>query len=153
MDKPTAPIRDEHMHLMAHVEHLREAAREVPRLSVEEREAVVKRIVDFLHGTLVPHAEAEERFLYPEVARLLGHADATAPMTHDHVAIRALGDALAEADPADAATLQELLYGLHALITVHFHKEEDIYLPLLDEQPPELASAILDRMGEHANTH
>jgi iron-sulfur cluster repair protein YtfE (RIC family) len=30
--------------------------------------------------------------------------------------------------------LQELLYGLHALITVHFRKEDELYLPLLERK-------------------
>jgi iron-sulfur cluster repair protein YtfE (RIC family) len=147
MEKPTQELRSEHQQMLVHVEQLREAAREVPRLALEEREAVVARILDFLRGTLLPHAKAEEDFLYPEVARLLGHIGATAPMSHDHLAIGALTDALADADPSEAGALQELLYGLHALITVHFRKEEEIYLPLLDAQPPDAVQAVLGSMG------
>jgi iron-sulfur cluster repair protein YtfE (RIC family) len=147
MENPTQPLRSEHQQLLVHVDQLREAAREVPRLALEEREAVVARILEFLRGTLIPHAEAEEGFLYPEVARLLGHEEATAPMSHDHVAIGALTDALAEADPSETDALQELLYGLHALITVHFRKEEDIYLPLLDAQQPDAVQELLGRMS------
>ena len=147
MERPTDPLRTEHQQLLVHVEHLREAAREIPGLALEERAAIVARILNFLRGSLIPHARAEEEFLYPAVARLLGHAEATAPMSHDHVAIGALTDALAEADRSDADALQELLYGLHALITVHFRKEEDIYLPLLDAEPTERVQEILGRMS------
>jgi hypothetical protein len=38
-------------------------------------------------------------------------------------------------DEDDVERLQELLYGLYALITVHFWKEDQLYLPLL-ERPP-----------------
>lgn len=130
------------------MEHLREA-REVPGLSLEERAALVA----FLGGTFVPHAEAEERFLDPEVARLLGHPDATAAITHDRVAICALNDLLAETDPSDAPSLQGLLCGLDALSTVHFREEDELYLPLLDAQPPEVSRGILQRMGERAHAH
>lgn len=150
VEKPTGAVRDEHEQLLGHVEHLREAAREVPRLSPEERAAVIERILAFLRGTLIPHAEAEEHVLFPEVARLVGHPEATASMTLEHAAIRARTDALADADPSDVSSLQELLYGLQALITVHFSKEEDIYLPLIDAQPPQLAKEIIERMGERA---
>jgi iron-sulfur cluster repair protein YtfE (RIC family) len=36
--------------------------------------------------------------------------------------------------PADAQAidLRQVLYGLYALITTHFAKEEDIFLPILD---------------------
>jgi Hemerythrin HHE cation binding domain len=68
------------------------------------------------------------------VARLLGDPRATKPMVHDHDAIRQLTARLQEADNQDVSLLQELLYGLHALITVHFRKEEELYLPLLERE-------------------
>jgi Hemerythrin HHE cation binding domain len=124
--------RQDHRELGEHVAHLRLAARELPDLSLEERLALVGSIVDFLDGRLVPHATAEEHTLYPAVAELLGGPDATAPMLYDHRAIRQRLAQLKAADPADLATLQEQLYGLHALISVHFWKEEELYFPLLD---------------------
>lgn len=125
-------IRREHAELLGHVDHIRLAAREIPELSNDERETVVGRVLEFLRNTLVPHAETEERMLYIVVGELIGAAEATAPMTADHEAIRVLLDRLAETDLADTALLQELLYGLHALITTHFRKEEELYLPLID---------------------
>jgi hypothetical protein len=101
-------------------------------MSPEERQAVIARIVDFLRGTLLPHADEEERSLYLDVARKLGHPEATAPMTHDHVAIRVRTLELAATDETDVDQLQELLYGLYALISVHFWKEEQLYLPLME---------------------
>ena len=74
--RPTDPFREEHAQLLSHIEHIGQAAREVPRLSPEERETVVDRILDFLRGTLVLHARAEEKVLYPEWSRLVGFADA-----------------------------------------------------------------------------
>jgi hypothetical protein len=93
---------------------------------------VIARIVDFLRGTLLPHADEEERSLYLDVARKLGRPEATAAMTHDHVAIRVRTVELAATDEAEVDRLQELLYGLYALISVHFWKEEQLYLPLIE---------------------
>ena len=129
---PTDAFRAEHRHLLDHVEHIRLAARELPELSPEERAAVIGRVVHFLRHTLAPHAETEEVLLYPEFARLLGSPQALQPMIYDHAAIRERIGELDETDIADTARLQELLYGLHALITVHFWKEEEIYLPLIE---------------------
>ena len=70
--RPTEPFRKEHEQLLEHIEHLAAAARELPRLSDEERDTLRERIVGFLRGTLVPHAQAEEEVLYPEWSRLLG---------------------------------------------------------------------------------
>ena len=154
--RPTEPFRKEHQQLLEHIEHLAEAAREMPRLSDEERAALRERILVFLRGTLVPHAEAEEDVLYPEWSKLLGFPDAAAPMIHDHEAIVARIDQLARVDVHDVDALQELLYGLHALISVHFRKEEDLQLPAFDAAPPELTEAVIARMERaagHAHDH
>jgi len=156
--RPTEPFRREHEELLSHIEHISQAAREVARLARGERELLVARILEFLRGTLLPHAEAEEEVLYPEWAKLIGFADAAVPMVHDHEAIVERVERLERADPDDVDALQELLYGLHALISVHFRKEEDIQLPAFDAAPPELTQAVLERMEalaghDHAHSH
>ena len=145
--RPTEPFRHEHEELLSHIEHLREAAAKLPRLTVGEREAVVGRVLGFLRDTLLPHARAEEEVLYPEWARLVGFDDAAVPMIHDHEAIVERVDRLAETEPEDVDTLQELLYGLYALVFVHFRKEEDLQLPAFDAAPPDVTAAVLDRMS------
>jgi len=147
--RPTEPFRHEHEQLLEHIDHLAQAARELPRLSPDERDALRGRVLDFLRGTLLPHARAEEEILYPEWANLVGFADAAVPMVHDHEAIVARVERLEAADPADVDSLQELLYGLHALISVHFSKEEDLQLPAFDAAP-EVAERVLERMGAAA---
>jgi iron-sulfur cluster repair protein YtfE (RIC family) len=154
--RPTEPFRSEHEDLHAHIEHLREAAQTLPGLSIEDREALLGRLVDFLRGTLVPHAKAEEDVLYPAWAKLVGFDGAAVPMVHDHEAIVARIERLEHTEPADTDALQELLYGLYALIGVHFRKEEDIQLPAFDAAPPEVIQGVLDRMAvlsRHAHTH
>jgi iron-sulfur cluster repair protein YtfE (RIC family) len=143
---PTQPFRDEHRELVKHIEHLAEAARKMPRLTGEERGALRDGVLDFLRGTLLPHAAAEEQVLYPEWARLVGFADAAVPMIHDHQAIVARVRRLEIVDVEDVDALQELLYELHALVSVHFAKEEDIQLPAFDAAP-EVAERVLDAMA------
>ena len=153
--RPTEPFRHEHEELLEHIEHLAAAAREMPRLSEQERDLLRDRIIGFLRGTLMPHAKAEEEILYPEWAQLVGFADAAVPMIHDHEAIVARVERLDAADVADLDALQELLYGLYALISVHFRKEEDLQLPAFDAAP-EVTQEILARMGAatgHAHAH
>jgi hypothetical protein len=103
--RPTEPFRREHEELHSHIEHIAQAAREVARLERAEREALVGRIVDFLRGTLVPHAKAEEEVLYPEWATLVGFGAAAVPMVHDHEAIVARIERLERADIARARPL------------------------------------------------
>jgi iron-sulfur cluster repair protein YtfE (RIC family) len=147
--RPTETFREEHRHLLTHVEQIRIAANEVTELGIEEREAVVGSVLEFLRKTLLPHAEWEEQVLYTAVGELLGDEKATATMSRDHVAIERMIDALEEAERADVARLQELLYGLHALITVHFEKEEEIYLPLLDARPDVAERVMAQIRGDH----
>jgi iron-sulfur cluster repair protein YtfE (RIC family) len=153
--RPTEPFRLEHEQLLEHIEHLAHAAREMPRLSEPGRDALRDRVLGFLRGTLMPHAKAEEDILYPEWAKLVGFADAAVPMVHDHQAIVVRIERLQATDVADVDALQELLYGLYALISVHFLKEEHLQLPAFDANP-EVAERVLARMGEtagHAHTH
>lgn len=149
----TDAFRAEHVELMGHIEHLRTTAARLPAMSPSEREAELQSIVGFLRESLVPHAEAEERILYPAVAAVLGDPEATATMVSDHRAIVSRIEALAAADAEDLDRLQELLYGLYALLNVHFRKEEDDYLPLLERRPPEEVEALFQRMSEHGHGH
>lgn len=154
--RPTEPFRREHEELLTHIEHMRQAAREVARLDPGERELLVGRILEFLRGSLIPHARAEEAVLYPEWTKLVGFEDAAVPMIHDHEAIAARIERLEQTGPDDVDTLQELLYGLYALIGVHFRKEEDLQLPAFDAAPPEVTESVLERMealAPHAHVH
>lgn len=125
-------LHEHHEKLREDAGYIRFAAQELPGLAPEERHLLVGRILDFLRETLLPHAEEEERWLYPAVGEILGNPEATRTMTHDHLAIRARVVELAATDDNDVNRLQELLYGLYALITVHFWKEDQLYLPLLE---------------------
>lgn len=149
----TQSFRDEHAALLGHVEHLRELAGRLPEMTSEQRADAVGKALGFLRGTLIPHAEAEEEVLYPAVAKLLGDPEATATMISDHRAIVARIDSLESAGPDELQVLQELLYGLYALVIVHFHKEEDDYLPLLEKLPAEELDSVFERMGEHGHDH
>jgi iron-sulfur cluster repair protein YtfE (RIC family) len=144
--RPTEPFRQEHEELRSHIEQIAEAARNVARLQTAERDALIQRSLQFLRGTLVPHAKAEEEVLYPAWAELIGFDGAAAPMVHDHEAIVARIEQLGRVASDDVDAQQELLYGLYALISVHFRKEEDIQLPAFDAAPREVTHAVLERM-------
>jgi iron-sulfur cluster repair protein YtfE (RIC family) len=153
--RPTEPFREEHRELIEHIEHLAEAARQMPHLTADERAALRDRVLAFLRGTLLPHAAVEEQILYPQWAQLVGFDGAAAPMIHDHEAIVARVERLEAAGADDVDTLQALLYELHALISVHFAKEEDIQLPAFDAAP-ETTERVLHAMaaaGGHAHAH
>ena len=62
--RPTEPFRREHEALLEHIDHLAQAAREMPGLSEKERELLRGRILDFLHDILLPR-RLRRRFFIP----------------------------------------------------------------------------------------
>ena len=136
----TQPLRDEHRELLPHVESLRAAADTVGARPLADVQRAVDAAYDFLSGHLIPHAKAEEAALYPVVGRVLGAREATATMSRDHVEVGQLTEELGalrarlSGGEAEAGDLRRVLYGLYALVKVHFAKEEEVYLPMLDER-------------------
>lgn len=132
MSRRVQSLREDHRLLQRQVDKLCEAARAVEALDVDGRRAVQEHLVDFLRERVVPHTRIDERVLYPEVTRRLGDPLATASMNYDHLAIRRWIEDIAETDPHDSGRLQQLLYGLHALIAVHMWKEDELYFAALE---------------------
>jgi hemerythrin-like domain-containing protein len=158
----TQPLRDEHAELVPHIDALRGAGDAVGRADPAELRALVDASYDFLVHHLIPHAHAEEQALYPAVQRAVGAAEATATMTRDHVEVHALTDELGAyrdrlaadsvLDDDLANGLRRVLYGLHHLVKVHFAKEEEVYLPILDERLSQAeADAMFAAMGHSAH--
>jgi hemerythrin-like domain-containing protein len=130
----TDPLRTEHRHLMSGVEALRHAGDLVGAVSHEAGLEATERALSFVQRELVPHAENEEEFLYPKVAEALGGPRSTETMARDHAEVKRLAGQLARAaEEDDEPMMSRLLYGLYHVIELHFAKEEEIYLPLLEE--------------------
>jgi len=117
-----------HDEFRAWTDELRSAARLLPGLDKASRFAVVADLVAFLQEKVEPHTHVDEQVLYPQAASRGGSPLAAAAMAYDHLAIRSWIAKLAEADEEDVATLQELLYGLDALIRVHLWKEDELFV-------------------------
>ncbi len=137
----TQPLRDEHKELIPHIETLRSVADSVGQVAVTELRRGVDEAYAFLARHLIPHAKAEEQALYPVVGKVMGAPEATATMKHDLVAVGELTQELAALrsrltgptlTASEANDLRRVLYGLYTLVKVHFAKEEEDYLPLLD---------------------
>jgi iron-sulfur cluster repair protein YtfE (RIC family) len=156
----TQSLRDEHQHLLPHIEQLLVAADSLGEVPAEVVRQQVEEAYDFLRHHLLPHAYAEEQALYPVVGRLLAAPEATATMRRDHVEIGRLTEELGELLPGLSSApnektqlkaLRRVLYGLDTLVKVHFAKEEEVYLPLLDARlSVEEAGDLFKRMGHAA---
>lgn len=136
------PLRAEHSELMPRLGLLRMAAEAVDGSSRGALATLLQESLDFLQLDLLGHAAVEERTVYPAVERFLGERS-TLTMRLDHLEIRRMVDELAalahhldagKLTPHDAKELRRLLYGLYAMIRLHFFKEETAYLPLLEER-------------------
>jgi iron-sulfur cluster repair protein YtfE (RIC family) len=160
MPQLTQPLRDEHKELLPHIELLRTVADSIgtaPRESVQQG---VEETYQFLIHHLIPHAQGEERALYPIVGRLMGAPEATATMSRDHVEVGRLTEELgslrshldgASVGASQVQALRRVLYGLYAIVRVHFAKEEEVYLPILDARlTAEEASRMFEAMERAA---
>jgi hemerythrin-like domain-containing protein len=125
-------FREQHDVFRAWTDELRAAARLLPTLDDSVRLALLADLIAFLQEKIEPHTHVDEQVLYPEAAARMGSPLATASMAYDHLAIRSWIAKLAEADEDDVSTLQELLYGLDALIRVHLWKEDELMVRPLD---------------------
>ena len=133
------PLRTEHAELLPRLEALSAAA-----MATEDSEDEVLAALDaalaFLHDSLIPHAGAEDAVLYPRVEQVMHAPGATATMSRDHVEVvrltadlqRVRGSLQGAPDPDRRRELQRILYGLYAIIRLHFAKKEELYLPVLD---------------------
>lgn len=128
MPVETAGFREAHGRLSAHADDLRAGAARLPTLSREERTHLRDELLDLLHTSIEPHTKLNEHVLYPAV----GDALEAASLEYDHVAIRHWIAELESADADDVPCLQELLYGLDALIRVHLWKENELFIGALE---------------------
>jgi iron-sulfur cluster repair protein YtfE (RIC family) len=158
----TAPIRAEHRELLPQIRELSHTATWLPTAPAPVVHEKVTVALEFLRDHLLPHARAEEETLYPAVEGCMAAPGATDTMRRDHKEVMLLVDELgairdALADPPTEAQrdrMAALLHGLHAILVLHFAKEEEIYLPILDRSlSPEDAAQLFERMEATARSH
>lgn len=134
---------DEHIDLRPRLGQLREVADQLGGAPAGDTMARLRSVHTFLVEELLPHEEAEDTELYPALAEVLGGADPTGAMSRTHVEIatqvRRLGrilDGIGVEGPIDEDVneLRQLLYGLHAILRLHFSQEEEGYFSLLPEK-------------------
>jgi iron-sulfur cluster repair protein YtfE (RIC family) len=156
----TQPLRDEHKALYPQVENLRSAGDAINESLTSLAHEKIEQAYNFLTRQLIPHAQAEDKALYPMVQKTMGAPQATATMSRDHEEVYRLTEELGTLRVhrtqlsitfVQVNALQRVLYGLYALVKLHFAKEEEIYLPLLDSKlTAEEAKAMFEAMDAAA---
>lgn len=149
----------EHEQMRDDLSILRDTAEQVVGGRLDTATASLGEADDFLRDTLLPHEEAEDTVLYPVLAQPLGSPEATATMSRMHAEIRRLAGRLHShrevADIAGTVTAEQsadllaCLYGLHALLCLHFAQEEEDYFVLA---PPPEGGTVQPSAVASANT-
>jgi heavy metal translocating P-type ATPase len=126
-------VVDDHASLRALLERLRQVADRMND-QVDSPVQELREINERLHALLLPHQDAEERQIFPELANRLGGRDPLRAMNrmHDEIAhltrrfsavVAGLDDKMSAAEIHEA---RRLLYVLDAVIGMHLAAEEDV---------------------------
>jgi heavy metal translocating P-type ATPase len=129
-------LRSEHERLIPQLDRVRKVADELDEQTPDEALRSLEEVLTFLVEEILPHEEADEHEVYPRMADLLPGDDPMATMSRGHREIFHLVEVLRrEIDdlppegpgPEDVLDLRRTLYGLHAVLRLHFDQEEELY--------------------------
>jgi len=135
-------FRDEHREFVPWLARIRTVADRLESYSPVEARDELQQIRWFLTERLPQHEEEEEAAVYPVVSRLMGGEDPMGTMARAHLEIDHLSrvfvhlvDDVPPEGPAaeDLVDLRRVLYGLHAILRLHFAQEEEAYSWLASE--------------------
>ena len=129
-------FRAEHREFAPELARVRSVADRLGELAPEDVRRELEAVRRFVVERLPQHEEEEEAAVYPVVARLLGGEDPMSSMARAHLEIshlarvfRQLLDELPEDGPTpdDLVDLRRVLYGLYAILRLHFAQEDEAY--------------------------
>jgi heavy metal translocating P-type ATPase len=135
-------FRDEHREFVPWLARIRTVADRLESYSPVEARDELQQIRWFLTERLPQHEGEEEAAVYPVVSRLMGGEDPMGTMARAHLEIDHLSrvfvhlvDDVPSEGPAaeDLVDLRRVLYGLHAILRLHFAQEEEAYSWLASE--------------------
>jgi heavy metal translocating P-type ATPase len=139
-------FRAEHREFAPELARIRSVADRLDVLAPDEMRAELEHIRRFLLERLPQHEQEEEAAVYPVVARLVGGEDPMGSMERAHMEIehlaRVFGHLLEDLpgsgpEPEDLVELRRVLYGVHAVLRLHFAQEEEAYSWLASEREEE----------------
>lgn len=151
---------EHHERLIAHIDRMPAIGDSIGVVPVAELTAAIDELAGFLSGTLLPHVEAAERALYPELERLLQNQHSMTPMRREHEEIRrriaelgALRDQLDAHLPSTRTlmSLRRAVFGLYGLLKVHL-AEEELYASVVGHGVADDAAAVLGAALDHPMT-
>jgi heavy metal translocating P-type ATPase len=142
-----AGMVDGHRQLLPVIDRVRQVADRLGHVPPAVARQELDELRGLLEDRLLPHEAADDAALYPLVAKVIGGADPVGPMSRAHVEIRRLAGMLSRLveelpesgpTPADVRDLRRVLYGLHAILRLHFAQEDESFLSLFEPEAREV---------------
>ncbi len=149
-DLPSKHFRQEHIEIKKHLLHIEQWAGALSSLKGSEQNENMLKIVAFFKEHIKPHAQWEEKKLYPAIDKR-ANKDGTAftsTMRYEHKIIGRLIeelDKMASTKSTDYTQFARKTDQLLGLVQAHFEEEEEVLLPILDKSmtPAEFKKEIL----------
>ena len=138
-------FRSEHREFAPELQRIRATADRLGSLSPDDTKRELEAVRWFIVERLPQHEEEEEAAVYPVVASLMGGEDPMSSMARAHVEISHLSRVFRQLledlppdgpEPEDLLDLRRVLYGLHAILRLHFAQEEEAYAWLASAEEP-----------------
>jgi len=150
-----ARLRKEHEQLELPLARLRTTADDLATLPPRAAAEALIEVERLVREQLLHHEREDDMTVYPVIEHALGSADPMAPMHRTHREVQRLGHLLGrmvadlppEGPDARACNdLRRLLYGLEAILRLHFVQENEIYFGLAEAEragrPPRAMATI-----------
>lgn len=146
---------EHHERLTHHVDQMPATGDLIGNVPLDELRPRVDELATFLTGLLIPHMEAAEATLYPELERMLQNRHSMTPMRREHVEIRGLVADIVRLQKdldrghfttGETVALRRVVFRLYAMLKVHL-AEEQLYLGIVehgvsDDAADALAAAL-----------
>ncbi|WP_043753642.1 heavy metal translocating P-type ATPase [Methylobacterium nodulans] len=129
-------LKEEHERLIGPLARLRAVADQLATLPPDEAAVALREVENLVRERLLRHEREDDLQLYPRIERALGGDDPIAAMHRTHREVQELGSVLTrmvgELPPEgiDLPALNDfrrVLYGLDAILRLHFAQEDELY--------------------------
>jgi heavy metal translocating P-type ATPase len=141
----------EHKEFYPEIQRIRTTADRLGQMTPEETRQELEAVRIFILVRLPEHEAEEEAVVYPVVAEAMGGEDPLSSMHRAHLEIAHLGRIYQQLigelpqvgpSPDDLMDLRRLLYGLYAILRLHFAQEEEAYAWLASDEDVPVTSSI-----------
>ena len=148
---------EHHERLTRHIDRMPAVGDLIGKVPADELRSRIDEVSEFLDGLLIPHMEAAERALYPELERQLQNRHSMTPMRAEHAEIRRLvseiGRLRRDLDAGHVSTrqavaLRRVLFNLYAMLKIHL-AEEELYLGIITKGAQAGAADAIAAALEH----